>query len=524
MRQNSIVTRRDLPQEEGKLTHIGPHTQSGLGKAFLTTGVFGRDGFGRYFALVIIVIALCSLRTAAQTPDPQPPGPASDPARPPLNPFPAEQDWSFLQDPSKRTDFYDPAKYIPLGDNPQYYISFGLEYRIEYEYFDNWMLGAGPQDHNGYVLNRSMPHFDIHVGKWFRLFTELKFDYDSGRNGGPRPGIDEDRGDVHQAFIEIGPDASGSRGVSLRAGRQEVVLGSGRLLDNNEGPNVKLSFDGLRLITETTHLRMDLFALKPVEDDPGFFDDLPHHQETLWGAYFTVPAPITIQGQADLYYIGLDNKLVSYNRGTAREIRHTGGARIFRPIGHGFDYNWEANYQWGAFGNDSIRAWSVSTETGFTFYQTRFHPRPVLRADAYSGDGGPASHTLGTFDPLFPRGAYFSPKAVPTLSPQNLVDLHPLIQFQLRSNITGAFAWDWYWRESTQDGIYAFGSGLLIDPASVSRAHYLGTQGDIEIRWAPVSHIIVAFNGGGFTPGPFFNNVTNNRGPIVFNTGLIYRF
>jgi len=155
---------------------------------------------------------------------------------------------------------------------------------------------------------------------------------------------------------------------------------------------------------------------------------------------------------------------------------------MFRTVEQGFAYNWEANYQWGAFGNDSIRAWSVSTETGFTFDRTRFHPRPMLRADVYSGDGSSANHTLGTFDPLFPRGAYFSAKAVPSLSPQNIIDLHPLIQFQLRTNITGAFAWDWYWRQSTQDGIYAFGSDLPIDPAGSSHARYLGNQGDVEIR------------------------------------------
>jgi hypothetical protein len=104
------------------------------------------------------------------------------------------------------------------------------------------------------------------------------------------------------------------------------------------------------------------------------------------------------------------------------------------------------------------------------------------------------------------------------------VDLHPLIHFQLRTNITGEFSWNWYWRESTQDGIYAFGSGLLIDPAGTSRARYLGNQGDVEVRWAPGSHVIMAFNGGGFKPGPFFKNASDNRGPIVANLGLTYRF
>jgi hypothetical protein len=96
----------------------------------------------------------------------------------PLNPFPAEQNWSFLADPSQRTDFFDPAKYIPFGDNPQMYFSIGFEYRIQYEYFDNWMFGAGPQDDHGYALNRAMPHVDFHAGSDLGLFSEFEFDYE----------------------------------------------------------------------------------------------------------------------------------------------------------------------------------------------------------------------------------------------------------------------------------------------------------------------------------------------------------
>jgi alginate export protein len=102
--------------------------------------------------------------------------------------------------------------------------------------------------------------------------------------------------------------------------------------------------------------------------------------------------------------------------------------------------------------------------------------------------------------------------------------LHPVVQFQLKTNITGAFAWNWYWRESTHDGIYAFGSGVLIDPAAASRARYLGNQGDLEIRWAPAQHIILAFNLAGFKPGTFFNTLDYNAGPIAANAGFTYRF
>jgi hypothetical protein len=167
----------------------------------------------------------------------------------------------------------------------------------------------------------------------------------------------------------------------------------------------------------------------------------------------------------------------------------------------------------------------VSTETGSTSDRIRFHPRPLLRADVYSGDGNSANQTLGTFDAISPRGAYFTPEVAPFSGPQNLIDLHPVIQFQLKTNVTAAFAWDWYWRESTHDGIYAFGSGVPIDLAGASQSRYLGNREDLEIRWAPARHTIIAFNFAGFQPGTFFNRLAyNNAGPIAANVGFTYRF
>jgi hypothetical protein len=474
------------------------------------------------FSAVIIVMSM--VHAVAQTPDPRPSGYIDDPGRPTLNPFPAEQDWSFLVRPALHPDFSDPAKYIRLGDEPQKYLSLGLEYRTEYEYYDNWILGAGPQDHNGYVLNRVMPHFDLHAGRDFRVFSEWEFDYVAGRVGGSRPDIDEDAGDIHQTFVEIGPHVSSERGSSLRLGRQEVVLGSGRLFDNNEGPNVKLSFDGARWITQTTHLRVDAFFLKPVENNTGFFDDHLNAQQTAWGTYLTIPMSIAPRGMADLYYIGFAAKNETYNSGSATELRNTIGMRAFRPVGKDLDYNWEANYQWGSFGNDSIDAWSVSSETGYTFNQVRFQPRPLLRADVYSGNRSETGDTLGTFNPFFPRGAYFTPKVTPILGPENLMDIHPMVQFLLRQNITGSIAWDWYWRNSIHDGVYAFGSGAVMDSANSSTRRYLGNQGDMEIRWSPAPHLVVAFNLMGFQPGNFFNQVINNHPPIAANAGLTFRF
>jgi len=136
---------------------------------------------GWWLVLIAFLIVLAALPASAQTPDPQPPGPAPDPARPSLNPFPAEQDWSFLANSSKRTELFDPVKYIPFGENPQLYLSLGFEYRVEYEYFDNWMFGARLQDHNGYLMNRAMPHFDFHAGRFYLSLLATRRESQPGR-------------------------------------------------------------------------------------------------------------------------------------------------------------------------------------------------------------------------------------------------------------------------------------------------------------------------------------------------------
>ena len=65
-----------------------------------------------------------------------------------------------------------------------------------------------------------------------------------GNNAGPRPGIDEDQGDFHEAFVDVSTGLDDVRSITLRLGQQELVYGTGRLVDNNEGVNVKSSFYG----------------------------------------------------------------------------------------------------------------------------------------------------------------------------------------------------------------------------------------------------------------------------------------
>jgi hypothetical protein len=482
----------------------------------------------RALVVALHAILILSASALAQTPQPMPPGPPPNPARPQLTPVDqCDENFTFLRDPANQTDLWDPLKYVPLNESGSFYLTLGFEERSEYEWFQNANWGAGPQTIGGYWLQRVIPEANVTLGSHLRLFTSFQYAKEMGNNAGPRPGIDEDQGDFHEAFVDISSGLDDPRSVTLRLGQQELVYGAGRLVDNNEGVNVKSSFYGARVIAKTEKLRLEIFGVKPTELNTGTFDDRPPSQQTFWGVYGTVPLPLVDQhGQADLYYLGIDTTHAAYQQGSGREIRHSIGTRLFNhqsgaPFEPGFDYNWEMVYQLGTFGKNYINAWTVATETGYSF-PVRLTPRLALRADVASGGQHPNGGSLNTFNPLFPRGAYFGPKLT-MFGPYNLFDVHPVLIFTPLQNVTCAFDWGWFWRESLDDGVYQIG-GALLRPSGGSKARYIGSQPNCEILWALDPHATVDINLAGFLTGGFLKD-TGPAGNVAFsNIGVTYKF
>src|SRR5437899_1271285 len=185
-----------------------------------------------------------------------------------------DEDWSFLRDKSLRQDFWDPIKYIPLRSDTEddWYMTIGGEVRQVWEQIGNDNWGQQPFM-NGYLNERYMPYFDLHYGKHFRTFFEVKSGVNSFRIGGPRP-IDEKKLDLQGGFLEFGT-AGTCNWIKVRAGRQEMEYGSGRLIDVREGPNVRLSFDGFKVMGKLNAWRIDASAMRPDVDNFGFFENLP---------------------------------------------------------------------------------------------------------------------------------------------------------------------------------------------------------------------------------------------------------
>ena len=139
-----------------------------------------------------------------------------------------EEDWRALQR-SDRTDVWDPIKFVPLSADGAISLSLGAEARVTYERFGHQNFGLTPPDPDGYLLQRYLLHTDVHVGSRARVWTEFNSSFENGRIGGPRPVIDEDKLDLHQAFVDVTVGVTGPSAAVLRVGRQEIALGAGRM-------------------------------------------------------------------------------------------------------------------------------------------------------------------------------------------------------------------------------------------------------------------------------------------------------
>ncbi|HKO04323.1 MAG TPA: alginate export family protein [Candidatus Acidoferrales bacterium] len=456
--------------------------------------------------LSILALVLLAGALAAQAQSDQPGGPPVPDRSYKL--LREDEDWSFLQNSTLRQDFWDPIKYIPLRSGADdWFLTIGGEAREVWEQIGNDNWGQQPYM-NGFFNERYMLYFHARYGKHIRSFVEFKSGLNSFRIGGPRP-IDEKKLDFQAAFLEAA--TSGDRNwIKFRVGRQELEYGSGRLIDVREGPNVRLSFDGFVVKTKLSEWHIDGFAVRPDLDKPGFFDNAPNHAVGFWGVYAT--RPLTNKVSLDVYYLGLDRKQAAFERGTAQEVRHSVGARISRPIAAerpGWDFDYEGLWQFGTFGSNEIRAWTIASETGYRFPTVRLKPRFSAKADISSGDN-PTSKSLGTFNPLFPKGNYFGVLATTGPGPINFIDVHPRAETEFPHGVAVSLDWIVQWRESLLDGVYAV-PGFLIRAADGSRARFVGHRPGTEVRWQANRHLWFQADYGVFYAGNFLKQTQPGR-------------
>ena len=430
---------------------------------------------------------------------------------------PAEEDWSFLRKAAK-TDFWDPLKYISLGQENRY-LTLSGEIRFRPEGFKVHGPRGSPPLIDTYLLQRYLFGADLHLSRRFRIFTEIQSGIVSGKLQSPRP-TDRNSIDVHQGFFEWRQPVREKRVFGIRVGRQEVTIGSSRLISASAGMNVKRSFDGTVLYYLTQSWRFHAVAAKLVSIKAGVFDDTPDHEQTFWGLAASRNSFLFKQGEFALSYLNVDRAHIAYAQGRGRDQRHTVGVKWAGSGGRG-DLNYDAVLQWGAFNGATVRAWALSTETGYRFVNRPWKPRISLRADIASGDKDPKDPRLDSFNPLFPGNSYAG--AVGLFGPTNLTDLTPGVTALVRRPLVLGFEVPSYWRTSAGDGLYSTDQRVLVQP-TVGQGKYVGSNPGIVAVWQATAQLQFQGAISRFLPGRFLESTFVAHGFGFYSFTALYRF
>lgn len=364
------------------------------------------------------------------------------------------------------------------------------ELRERFESVNHPVFGLAAPLQDDYFLHRAMLAGSIRYGANWTAVTKLVSGQVSSSITSSSPTQDNSL-DFVEAYVAKSSVTLNGR-VQMRLGRQELAFGSARLVSVRESPNFRRSFDGVNAIwMNDAGLTASAFFVRPVSPERGVLDDRSSEDQRFWGLYAT-----WLRLGLDVYYLGIDRADAIFAQGIARETRHTIGARSFGERA-GWDWNIEAAAQWGSFGDASIRAWTLSVETGFSFSRLPLSPRIGLKADIISGDNDARDGRLGTFNPLFPKLPYFSEANIAT--PANLRDVQPSLGLTLTEDISMSVSWNRLWKDEKRDAFYQ----PLLAPVSGTSLTYsrnIGSQASIVISWQATHQLEVAATYVAFEP------------------------
>lgn len=375
---------------------------------------------------------------------------------------------------------------LDLNDEATWTLRLGGHARTMVEAYRNPDFGFSTIDQDTWIHHRVQAFAAVEHGRDFTFATELTWGEMQGRQP-PLSPVDEDQPDLLQLYAQARFDLEDAELV-LRAGRQELYYGSGRLLAVREGANQRLTHDAFRFSWRQNEWHVDGILASPVKIKSGAFDNSSHfHQIMLWGLYATGPSLFGKDHGIDLYYLGLRQENAPLSPGMT-EHRHTFGTRWFGKT-ENWNYNHEFILQTGESGDRDILADAVSLGAGRRFKRAPLKPTLGFKADLISG--GQNSNRVHTFNPLFQANNYFNEGGF--VSPSNLWNLNPNLNLELHRTLSLNLGVNFLWRYDPDDAVYGPPFNALAGAAPHGE-RYLGTAYNLALAWQP--HPSVEFDLG----------------------------
>jgi hypothetical protein len=391
------------------------------------------------------------------------------------------------------------------GPDPARWLSFGAQVRGRLEAPGG--IGFKPDSNDTYYLNRLRFDVTVKPASWLRLFAQGQdtraYFYDSGKPSGSM----QDPWELRQGYAEIG--GGETKGVKLRAGRQELIYAGGWLAATADWGITARVFDAAVLSLYRPGVKADLFASSVVQPDPERFD---RHKpgEHFYGAYTTLDRLVRDAKLEPFLLLKTQLNALGEAGGIGNVHTYSGGARFYGNLPGGFDYTALVVRQWGVWAGDRISALGGNYVLGWTVSDAAWKPRVSVEYDIASGDRAARDGARNTFDQLYGAYHYFL-GACDRLGWRNSRNLRGGVDFVPRRKWKVIASVRDLALDSARDGMYDYsGTRIVFNPKATSK--HVGVEFDSWFVWQPWHKTAIEAGLGYLVPGAYLKQSTAGVG------------
>jgi hypothetical protein len=309
----------------------------------------------------------------------------------------------------------------------------------------------------------------------------------------------------------------------IRAGRQELLYGSQRLISPLDWANTRRTFQGVKGYWHSEKLDVDAFWVQPVIVNPTHFDS-PDDGQQFAGTWTTYRP---CKGQAiDLYYLYLENTRPNF----VGQFGHRAGQRV-STVGsrysgdyHNFLWDFEGDYQFGHFSNEETSAGAFASGLGYHFANLPMNPEFWIYNEWASGDhNGATGRGHGTFNQLFPFGHYYF-GFLDLVGRQNIDDLNMQFSFYPTKWTLAMMQYHIFRLDAARDALYnAGGNAIRRDPTGRAGTD-VGDEIDLITNFHLSQHQDILLGYSKFFGGAFIRRTGAPLSPDFFYAQYCFKW
>lgn len=396
-------------------------------------------------------------------------------------------DFSYLNDPAYDQWWPgDRLKRNRIGDCWVWDVGGQYRLRLHNERHHRGLGLTGRND--DFLLHRTRVYGNIQYSQWLRVYAEY-IDAESNYEDFPPRSIEVNRSDLNNLFGDLRVLKTDRGGLWLRAGRQELLYGSQRLITPLDWSNTRRRFDGYKVFWKGENWDLDAFYVRPIPVDVNRFDS-PDFDREFMGFFASYKG---IENETlDLYYLAFNSEVTPFKYDTY-------GARY-----SGSDGPWlwdvEGAYQSGTFqgANHDAGFWVVGF--GRKMEQVTWKPTVWVYYDWASGDEIQGNG----FDHLFPLGHRYL-GFMDLFGRRNLEDANVLITAKPRPQLTLLLWYHYFSLENGNDVPYNVNLtpfNAVNPPASQDLGHEI----DLVASWNINARLNLLFGYSHFFAGGYYRN------------------